>query len=158
MTKRPYFFEKWSYLKFNKLGLAIAMALQFYTSKAKILKHKFWKGWGLIPLFIEVTGEKLVRKITSNLDQSLPQWYFLDPDEDGQAIILCNFRRQRDRPNQLILQFQLKDRSICFGFYKIQASDPALVDLWSHRYWHHRKLKEKKSPLIRIHSSPYNED
>ena len=36
------------------------MALKFYTSVAKSLKLKVRKIWGLIPTFVEVTGEKLV--------------------------------------------------------------------------------------------------
>ena len=36
------------------------MALKFYTSVAKELKLKVRKFWGLIPTFVEVTGEKLV--------------------------------------------------------------------------------------------------
>ena len=37
------------------------MALQFYTSMAKELKVKVRKFWGLIPTFVEFTGEKLVK-------------------------------------------------------------------------------------------------
>ena len=36
------------------------MALKSYTSVVKGLKLKVRKFWGLIPTFIEVTGEKLV--------------------------------------------------------------------------------------------------
>ena len=44
--------------KFNNLGLAAGMTLQFYTSVAKGLKvRKFWE---ISPKFVEVTGEKLV--------------------------------------------------------------------------------------------------
>ena len=46
--------------KFNNLGLAIAMSLKFYISVARRLKLKFKKFWGLVPTFLEVTGEKLV--------------------------------------------------------------------------------------------------
>ena len=45
---------------FNNLGLAIAMSLKFYISVARRLKLKFRKFWGLVPTFLEVTGEKLV--------------------------------------------------------------------------------------------------
>ena len=45
---------------FNNLGLALGTKLNFYTSVAKGLKLKARKFWGLIPTFVEVTGEKLV--------------------------------------------------------------------------------------------------
>ena len=53
-------FEGWSWFKFNDLGLALGTNLKFYTSVAKGLKLKVRKFWGLIPMFVEVTGEKLV--------------------------------------------------------------------------------------------------
>ena len=46
--------------RFNKLGLAIVMALKLYTSVAKGLKLKVRKFWKLIPTFVEVAWEKLV--------------------------------------------------------------------------------------------------
>ena len=46
--------------KFNYFGLALGMALKFYTSVAKGLKLIVKKFWELIPTFVEVTGEKLV--------------------------------------------------------------------------------------------------
>ena len=39
----------------------MTLTLKFYTSVAKELKLKFRKFWGLIPTFVEVTGEKLVK-------------------------------------------------------------------------------------------------
>ena len=36
------------------------MALNYYASVGKGLKLKARKCWGLIPIFVEVTGEKLV--------------------------------------------------------------------------------------------------
>ena len=54
------FFERWSSFKFNNLGLALGTNLKFYTSLSKGLKLKVRKFWGLIPTFVEVTGEKLV--------------------------------------------------------------------------------------------------
>ena len=60
MTKKSVFFEGWSWFKFNNLGLARGTNLEFYTSVAKRLKLKVRKFWGLIPTFLEVTGEKLV--------------------------------------------------------------------------------------------------
>ena len=44
----------------NNLGVALVMNLKFYTSVAKRLKLKVGKFWGLVPTFLEVTGEKLV--------------------------------------------------------------------------------------------------
>ena len=54
------FFEEWSWFKFNDLGLALGIALKFYTSVAKGLKVKVKKFSGLIPMFVEVTGENMV--------------------------------------------------------------------------------------------------
>ena len=54
------FFVGRSWIKFNNLGLALCMALKFYTSEAKGLKLKVRMFWGLIPTIVEVTGEKLV--------------------------------------------------------------------------------------------------
>ena len=42
------------------MGLALGMALKFNTSVAKELKLKVKKFLGLIPTFVEVTGENLV--------------------------------------------------------------------------------------------------
>ena len=49
-----------SWFKFNNLGLALGANLKFYTSLSKGLNLKVRKFWGLIPTFVEVTGEKLV--------------------------------------------------------------------------------------------------
>ena len=54
------FFEGWSWFKFNNLGLALGMALKFYTSLAKELKLKVRKFWRLAPTFVEVICEKPV--------------------------------------------------------------------------------------------------
>ena len=40
--------------------LALGIALKIYTSMAKGLKLKVRKFLGLLPMFVEVTGEKLV--------------------------------------------------------------------------------------------------
>ena len=47
-------------LKLNNLGLALGMALEFYTSIAKRLKLKVRMFLRLILMFLEVTEEKLV--------------------------------------------------------------------------------------------------
>ena len=49
------------WLKFSNLRLVQGMTLKFYTSVAKELKLKVIKFWGLIPTYVEVTGEKLVK-------------------------------------------------------------------------------------------------
>ena len=54
------FFQRWSWFKFNNLGLALGMALKFNTSVAKGSKVKVRKFWRPIPMFVEVTGKKLV--------------------------------------------------------------------------------------------------
>ena len=46
--------------KFNNLELALGMALKCNTSVAKGLKPKVRNFLGLIPTFVEITGEKLV--------------------------------------------------------------------------------------------------
>ena len=60
LTRKTNIFEECSWLKFNNLGLALGMALKFYTSVAKGLRLKVRNFWGLILTFVEVTGEKLV--------------------------------------------------------------------------------------------------
>ena len=60
MTRKTTFFERWSSVKFNNLGLALGIALKFYTSVAKELKLKLTKFCGLINRFVDNTGEKLV--------------------------------------------------------------------------------------------------
>ena len=57
--EKPHF-EGLPWFKFNNLGLALGIALKFYTSVAKESKLKVRKFWCLIRTFVEVTGEKLV--------------------------------------------------------------------------------------------------
>ena len=52
---------EWPWLRFNKLGLALALGSKFYTSVAKGLKLKARKFWELLLTFVEVIGEKLVQ-------------------------------------------------------------------------------------------------
>ena len=56
------------------------MNLKFYTSVAKGLRLKVRKFWGVIPTFVEVTGEKLVggpfrppilNKVNGNLQKQI---------------------------------------------------------------------------------------
>ena len=60
MTRKTTFFERLSWFKFSNLGLALGIALKFYTSVAKESKLKVRKFWCLIRTFVEVIGEKLV--------------------------------------------------------------------------------------------------
>ena len=66
MTKKSNFSERSSWLKFSNLGLALGMALKFYTSVAKGMKFKDKTFWGLIHTIAEVTGEKLLGGETGN--------------------------------------------------------------------------------------------
>ena len=59
-TEKKAFFEECPWFRFNDLGLALGMAFKFYTSVANVLKLKVGKFYGIIPTFVEVTGEKLV--------------------------------------------------------------------------------------------------
>ena len=59
MTRKTIFFEVWPWFKFNNFGLALGMALKFYTNMEKGLKLKVRKIWGLIFTFVGVTVEKL---------------------------------------------------------------------------------------------------
>ena len=59
LTRKTAFFEGWPWFKFNNLEMALGMVLKFYTSVAKV-ETKSRKFCGLIPTFVEVTGEKLV--------------------------------------------------------------------------------------------------
>ena len=63
ISEKYYFFEGWSWFKFNNLRLGPGMVLKFYTSVAKRLKLKVKKFLGLIPTFVEVTGKKLFGSI-----------------------------------------------------------------------------------------------
>ena len=60
MTWKNTFFEGWSWFKFHNLGLALTIALKFYTSVTIGSKLKVRKFWGLYPTFVEVIEKKLV--------------------------------------------------------------------------------------------------
>ena len=62
-SKNVAFFERWSWFKFNNLGLVLGTNVKFCTSVTKGLKLKVRKFWGLIRTFVEVTGEKLVGRV-----------------------------------------------------------------------------------------------
>ena len=59
--EKPLFFEGLPWFKFNNLGVALGTNLKSYTSVAKGLKLNVRKFCWLIPTFVGVTGEKLVR-------------------------------------------------------------------------------------------------
>ena len=58
--RKNCFFEGWSWLTSNNLGLVLGTNLKIYTSVPKGLKLTVRKFWELIPTFVEVTEEKLV--------------------------------------------------------------------------------------------------
>ena len=60
MTRKTAFLKGWSWFKFDNMGLVLVTKFKFYNSVAKGLKLKVRTFWGLIPTFVEVTGEKLV--------------------------------------------------------------------------------------------------
>ena len=55
--QKTIFFEGWSWLQLNNLRLVLDMSWKFYTSVAKELTLELKKCLGLIPAFLEVTGE-----------------------------------------------------------------------------------------------------
>ena len=73
MTRKTAYFEGWSWFKFNNSGLTLGTNLKLYTSVAKRLKLKAKKFWGLIPTFVEVTGEKLIGG-TFSTSPIIPSW------------------------------------------------------------------------------------
>ena len=54
------------WFKLNNLGLVLGMALRFYTKLEKLLKLKVRMFLGLIPTFLDITGEKLVAGLFHN--------------------------------------------------------------------------------------------
>ena len=60
LDQKNHLFEEQSWSKFNNLGLALGIALTFFSSMAKGLKLKVRNFGGLVPTFVEVTREKQV--------------------------------------------------------------------------------------------------
>ena len=54
-----------SWFNFNNLGMPLGMVFKFYSGMQKGLKLKVTKFWGLIPMFAEVAGGKLVEGFKS---------------------------------------------------------------------------------------------
>ena len=78
------FFERWSWFKFNNLGLELGANLKFCTSLSRGLKLKVKKFWGLILTFVEVKEEKLLEgaflphpPILIRINIQLPITYFV---------------------------------------------------------------------------------
>ena len=63
LTRKTTFIEEWSWFKFKNLGLKLGTNLKLYSSVAKGLKLKVQRFWGLLPTFVEVTGEKVVGRL-----------------------------------------------------------------------------------------------
>ena len=57
--RKKKLFEGCAWFRLDNFGLPLGMTLTFYTSVTKGLKLKARKFWGLIPMSVEVTGEKL---------------------------------------------------------------------------------------------------
>ena len=72
VDQKTAFLEGWPCFKFNNLGLALGTNLKFYTSVGKGWKLKLRKLWGLIPMFVENTGGKLVGGIFCTLSPPPP--------------------------------------------------------------------------------------
>ena len=101
LTKKTRFFEGWSWFKLNNLWLAVGTNLEFHTSVIKGLKLKVRKFWGLIPTFVEVTGEKLVGGtfwVTS--PPSTPSWIELSSLMDYINISTWNKKNNICRKKQ----------------------------------------------------------
>ena len=57
LTRKTNIFERYPWFKFNNLGLALGMTLEFHTSLEKVFELKVNKVWGLTLAFLKITGE-----------------------------------------------------------------------------------------------------
>ena len=57
---KNHFFEGCCWFKFNNLGLALDVALKFYTNVPKVLKLKVRIFLEPVPTIVEIIGGKLV--------------------------------------------------------------------------------------------------
>ena len=75
--QKKTFFEGCTWFKFNNLGVALGIALKFYTSVAKGWQLEVWKFWELTPTFVEVTAKKAhvnrVKKLEKSLKMNMAQ-------------------------------------------------------------------------------------
>ena len=78
MARKIAFFERWSWFKFNNLGLALGTNLKFCTSVAKGLKLEVRKFWGPNLTFVEVTGEKLIAPPILNRVKHVLRYFIID--------------------------------------------------------------------------------
>ena len=85
-------------LNFIGEGLALDMALKFYTRVAKGLKLKVRKLWGLISTFVEVIGEKsadgtfcplFLNRVKVNLDSQAELTPYLSLNTTTNTILKC---------------------------------------------------------------------
>ena len=60
MPEKLFFFARCSWFELKNLGPVLGMALKLYMGAGKELKLKVRKFSGLLPIFGEITGEKLV--------------------------------------------------------------------------------------------------
>ena len=112
MIRKTAFFEGWSCFKFNNLGLALGKNLKFYTSVAKGSKLKVRKFLGLIPMFVAVTGEKLVGR--GGWGGFLPFWIGLTNNSALPLIqlLLLNLSKKSD---QVLSVCGALGFTFCFG-------------------------------------------
>ena len=72
INNNVFFSRERFWFKLNNLGLTLSLAMKFYANMAKELKLKVRKFQGLIPTFIEVRGEKLVRESFCSTSPAAP--------------------------------------------------------------------------------------
>ena len=117
-------FEGWSWLNLNNLGLALETNLKFYTSVVKRLKLKVRKFLGVIPTFVKIKGEKLVRGGGGDFLPLLPSWIGL--------ILKLRIFKKRDQQNILLYSLLLSDSLQSFTLL-IEA----IKFFFVLTYWHH---------------------
>ena len=82
--------------KLDKLGLALDMALTFYTSVVKRLKLKVRKFWGLIPSVVEAAWETPV-EVASHRPPSWIELKFPSLGSDNLKAVFFIFRRNHEK-------------------------------------------------------------
>ena len=134
LTRKGY-----SWFKFNNLELALGSNLKFYTSMAKGLKVKVRKIWGLIPLFVENTGEKLVGGplcLPPILNRVKKCQIFQTKNKLKELILakyhaFHKYHTSFDLLGGLKLQYQWKSINLLRGFFvSVQCSRSNSKNLW----------------------------
>ena len=134
MFRKNIFFEGWFWIKFNILGLALGMVLQFYTSVAKRIKLKGRKLWGLIPTFLEVTWKKLVwgplfhlilNKVKGHkphfwISVNLSDTFKTHMKQDKQSFCVTISRREKDG-TQPMISYMMYLIMVDMGFSLVSA-------------------------------------